>query len=67
MGEIMSPVPRRQAWLNRLSKETDSNSSLDFDYDSLSRFDQDWVLLNSELATQAASVLQTKLGENSWV
>lgn len=69
MDEIMPPAPRRQAWLNRLSKEdSDSNSSPspDLEYESLSRFDQDWVLLNSELATQAASVLLTKLGENSW-
>lgn len=63
MDEIMPPAPRRQAWLNRLSKDPDSNSSPDSDYEALSRFDQDWVLLHSELATQAASVLQTELGK----
>lgn len=66
MDEIMSPVPRRQAWLDRLSKSPDSNSSPNSDFDSLSRFDQDWVLLNSELATQATSVLQAELGTKSW-
>lgn len=66
MDEIMPPVPRRQAWLNRLSKDPDSNLSPDSCYEALSRFDQDWVLLNSELATQAASVLQTELGKKLW-
>ena len=66
MDEIMPPVSRRQAWLNRLSKDPNSNSSPDPDFEALSRFDQDWVLLNSELATQAASVLQTGFGKKSW-
>lgn len=66
MDEIMPPAPRRQAWLNRLSKGLSEAPLPDSDFEILSRFDQDWVLLHSELATQAASVLQNELGKKSW-
>lgn len=67
MDEIMPPVPRRQAWLNRLSKGQDENALPDSDFKALSRFDQDWVLLHYGLATQAVSELQKELGKKSWV
>lgn len=67
MDEIMPPVPRRQAWLNRLSKGQDENELPDSDFEALSRFDQDWVLLHSGLVTQAVSELQKELGKKSWV
>ena len=66
MDEIMPAVPRRQAWLNRLSKDLDETSSPDPDFVALSRSDQDWVLLHSGLATQAASILRNELGDKSW-
>lgn len=66
MDEIMPPVPRRQAWLNRLGRGSDETSLPDSDFEALSRFDQEWVILHSGLATQAASVLQNELGKNSW-
>lgn len=66
MDEIMPPVPRRQAWLKRLSKGLDEFPLPDPDYEALSRFDQDWILLHSELAMQAASVLQEEFGKESW-
>lgn len=67
MDEIIPPAPRRQALLNRLSKGPDGTSVPDPDFEALSRFDQDWVVLHSGLATQAASVLQNELGKSSWV
>lgn len=67
MDEIMPPVPRRQAWLNQLSKDQDGNASPDSHFDALSRFDQDWVLLHAGLVTQAVVELQKELGVKSWV
>lgn len=67
MDEIMPPVPRRQAWLNRLSKGPNENAPPDSDFEALSRFDQDWVLLHSGLVTQAVTELQKELGKKSWV
>lgn len=66
MDDIMPPVPRRQAWLNRLSKGLNETLLPDPDFVALSRFDQDWVLLHSGLATQAASMLRDELGDKSW-
>lgn len=67
MDEIMPPAPRRQALLNRLSKGPDGISVPDPDFEALPRFDQDWVVLHSGLAAQAASVLEKELGKSSWV
>lgn len=67
MDEIMPPVPRRQAWLNQLSKDQDENAPPDSHFDALSRFDQDWVLLHAGLVTQAVVELQKELGVKSWV
>ena len=67
MDEIMPPVPRRQAWLNRLSKDPSENAPPNSDFEALSRFDQDWVLLHSGLVTQAVGELQKELGKKSWV
>ena len=67
MDEIMPRVPRRQIWLNRLrNDDLGFNSTADSDIEALSRFDQDWVLLNTELATKATGVLQTELDQKSW-
>lgn len=64
MDEIMPPVPRRQAWLDRLSQGSNETSLPDPGFEALSRFDQDWVLLHSGLAIQAASILRNELGDN---
>ncbi|MCJ1426788.1 hypothetical protein MMC29_004691 [Sticta canariensis] len=66
MDEIMPPVPRRQVWLNRLGKGWDETSFPDPAFVALSRFDQDWVLLHSGLATQAADILRNELDDKSW-
>lgn len=66
MDEIMPPVPRCRAWLKQLSKDSDESPLPDPDYEALSRFDQDWILLHSGLARQAASVLQKEFGKESW-
>lgn len=66
MDDIIAPCARRNVWLKQLSKESNEMAEADEDFESLSTFDRNWVLLNSGLVFEASKVIIRELGRDTW-
>lgn len=66
MDDILSPSPRRAVWLKQLVKGSEESSRIHENFDALSSFGKDWVILNSSLSIQAIREFQSRLGRETW-
>lgn len=60
---LLAPCPRVKVWLDELKCAAELRRRLDSDLQCLSSSDRSWVLLNSQLATEAARLIQHKLSQ----
>ncbi len=60
---FLAPCPRVKVWLDELKCATDMKRRLDSDLQCSSSSDRSWVLLNSQLAIEAARLIRHKLSQ----
>ena len=58
---LLVPCPRIRIWLDELKCDADTRSQLNQDMQNLSLSDRSWVLLNAQLAIQAARIIRQEL------
>ena len=61
MDTLLAPCPRIQVWVDELKCTAGTRPQLDRDLLALSSSDRSWVLLNSQLAIEAARLISRKL------
>ena len=67
MDSLLTPCPRIKEWLNKLEYAKDTSLRPDSGMQALSFSDRSWVLLNSQLAIEAARLIQRKLSQGKSV
>ena len=67
MDSLLTPCPRITAWLDRLNCATGTGGRAEFDVQALCSSDRSWVLLNSQLAIEAARLIRSKLSQGKSV
>ena len=60
---LLAPCPRIKVWLDELRCAADMRSRVDSDLQALSSSDRSWVLLNSQLAIEAARLIRPRLSQ----
>ena len=63
MKSLIVPCPRIKVWLDELKCSAEMRTQVDLDMQILSSSDRSWVLLNSQLAIQAARLIREKLNQ----
>ncbi len=63
MDSLVVPCPRIAAWLDELKDPAGSKEELDGKFQHLSSSDRSWVVLNTQLAVQAARLIREKLSQ----
>lgn len=63
MESLIVPCPRISAWLDELRDPAVSKEQLDVRLRNLSSSDRSWVLLNTQLAVQAAKLIRQNLSQ----
>ena len=63
MDSLLTPCPRIREWFDELRCTREMKGRPDCGMQALSSSDRSWVLLNSQLAIEAAKQIQSKLGQ----
>ena len=67
MDTLLAPCPRVKIWVGELKCNARTRPQLDRDLQDLSPSDRSWVLLNSQLAIEAARLISHKLAHEKAV